>query len=55
MNDYRDDFLQIQNKPDKWSPVIRHRKAKLVKVGTWLFGLLPVYEIRYTEWEENDT
>ena len=52
MNDFRDDFLQIQNVPDQWLPKIKTRKIEQIKIGTWFFGLLPVYELRFTQWEE---
>lgn len=48
-----DDFIRIINKPDQYKPEVWTRELKRVNVGTWLFGLLPVYEYRYTEWEKN--
>ena len=52
MNDYRDNFMQIQNRPDQWKPTVRHRKLRMVKTGTWFFGLLNTYAFVYTDWEE---
>jgi len=54
MNDYEDDFVRIINKPDQYKPELWTRDLRRVKVGTWLFGLLPVHEYRYTEWEKNE-
>lgn len=53
MNDYRDEFLIIQNVPDQWNPIVKHRVPKLVKTGTWFFGLLNTYEIQFSEWKDN--
>ncbi len=50
MNNFNDDFLRIRNVPDKWLPEVEHRTLYRVQVGTWLFGLLPVYEYRFTDW-----
>ena len=50
MNNYEDDFIRIINKPNQFIPEIWQRQLERVKVGTWLFGLLPVYEYRYTPW-----
>lgn len=53
MNDYRDEFMQIQNRPDQWKLTVRHRKLRMVKTGTWFFGLLNTYALVYTDWEES--
>jgi hypothetical protein len=50
MNNFNDDFLRIRNVPDKWLPEVEYRTIYRVQVGTWLFGLLPVYEYRFTDW-----
>lgn len=47
---YEDDFLRIINRPDQYMPEIWHRRLERVKVGTHFFGLLNLYEYRYTEW-----
>ena len=52
LTNYQDDFLRIRNVPDQYTPVVEHRRLERVQIGTWLFGLLPVYEYRYTEWEK---
>ena len=52
MNDYRDEFMQIQNRLDRWKPTVRHRKLRMVITGTWFFGLLNKYALVYTDWEE---
>ena len=54
LTNYQDDFLRIRNVPDQYTPVVEHRRLERVQIGTWLFGLLPVYEYRYTEWEKTD-
>jgi hypothetical protein len=53
VNNYEDDFIRIINKPDQYKPEVWTRKLKRLKVGTWLFGLLPVYAYEFTEWEKN--
>ena len=53
MTNYEDEFIRIINKPDQYAPEVWTRELKRVNVGTWLFGLLPVYEYQYTEWEKN--
>lgn len=52
MTDYDDEFMQVRNVPDRWRPIIRHRKLRMVKTGTWFFGLLNAYRLEYAEWEE---
>ena len=52
MTDFEDDFIKIINKPDQYMPEIWHRQIELIKVGTWFFGLLPVYKWQYTRWEK---
>lgn len=51
MNDKDDEFLQIRYKLDQWKPVVKHRELRMVKTGTWFFGLLSTYRLEYTEWE----
>ena len=53
LTNFEDDFLRIYNRPDQYAPEVWHRKLERVKVGTWFFGLLPVYKYFYTEWEKN--
>lgn len=55
LTNFEDDFLRIYNRPDQYMPEIWHRKLERVLIGTWFFGLLPVYEYRYTEWEKQLT
>jgi hypothetical protein len=52
MNDFNDDFLRIRNVPNQWLPEIEHRQLYRVRVDTWFFGLLPVYEYRFTDWQK---
>jgi hypothetical protein len=47
-----DEFLQIRYSFDKWKPSVRSRELKMVKTGTWLFGLLGTYRLVYTAWTE---
>jgi len=53
MTNFEDEFLRIRNRPDQYAPEMEHRQIVRVQVGTWLFGLLPVYVYRFTEWEKN--
>ena len=54
LTNHQDDFIRVRNRPDQYMPEIEHRHIERVKVGTWFFGLLPVYEYRYTEWEKEE-
>ena len=54
LTNFEDDFLRVRNRPDQYMPEVWHRKLDRVQVGTWLFGLLPVYEYFYTEWEKQE-
>ena len=54
LTNFEDNFLRVRNRPDQYMPEIWHRKLDRVQVGTWLFGLLPVYEYFYTEWEKQE-
>jgi len=47
-----DNFLRIRYVPDRFYPIVEHRTLERKKVGTWLFGLLPVYEYFYSDWVE---
>lgn len=53
MNDYEDEFLRIRNRLDQYKPEVWHRNLEMVKVGTWFFGLLSIYELRPTAWEKD--
>lgn len=48
---YDNDFYQVRYRFDAWNPEVRHRKLRMVKTGTWFFGLLNTYRIEYTEWD----
>jgi len=52
MNNYESDTLRVINKPDKFAPELWHCEIERIKIGTWFFGLLPVYEYKYTEWKK---
>ena len=47
-----DKLLKVRYSVDKWKPTVRHRRLKIVKTGTWLFGLLNTYKLVYTDWIE---
>jgi hypothetical protein len=47
-----DEFMRVQYVVDKFEPIIEYRTIKRKKVGTWLFGLLPVYRYFYSDWSE---
>ena len=47
-----DEFLQARYTFDKWKPTVRSRKLRMVKTGSWLFGLLGTYKLVYTDWTE---
>ena len=46
------EYMQVIRTTDRFNPVIRTRTLEKRKVGTWLFGLLPVYEYFYSNWIE---
>jgi len=58
LTNYQDDFIRVRNRPDQYMPELEYRELKQIKVGTWLFGLLPIYKYEFTEWNkqgvEND-
>ena len=47
-----DEFLKAKYNIDTWRPTVRSRQLKMVKTGTWLFGLLGTYRLVYTDWRE---
>ena len=47
-----DDFLKVRYNFNAWKPTVLSRRLKMVKTGTWMFGLLNTYKIVYTEWTE---
>ena len=55
LTNYQDDFLRIRNKPDCYAPEVQHRELERVLVGRWFFGLLPIYEYRYTAWQKEES
>lgn len=54
LTNFEDDFTRIRNRPDQFLPEIWHRRLEQVEIGTWFFGLLPIYEYRYTEWVKEE-
>ena len=47
-----DEFLKARYNCDTWKPTVRSRRLKMVKTGTWMFGLLNRYKLVYTDWVE---
>jgi hypothetical protein len=47
-----DEFLKVRYNFDTWKPTIHSRQLKMIKTGTWLFGLLGTYRLVYTDWIE---
>jgi hypothetical protein len=47
-----DKFFRTRYAFDKWHPTIEYRTLERKNVGSWLFGLLPVYKYFYSEWKE---
>ncbi len=45
-----DEFIRVRYVPYQLEPIFEHRTIKKEKIGTWLFGLLPVYKYFYSEW-----
>lgn len=44
------EFVRMRYVADRYEPIIEHRTIKREQVGTWLFGLLPVYRYFYSDW-----
>ena len=51
--EFKDDFFIIQNMPDRYKPIVKHRELKMIKTGTCFFGLLNTYKLTYTDWKES--
>jgi hypothetical protein len=47
-----DEFLKVRYNFNTWRPTVLSRRLKMVKTGTWMFGLLGTYRLVYTEWME---
>ena len=47
-----DEFLKAKYNLNTWRPTVRSRRLKMVRTGTWLFGLLGTYRLVYTDWVE---
>ena len=47
-----DEFLKVRYNFNTWRPTVRSRRLKMVKTGTWFFGLLNTYKLVYTDWIE---
>jgi hypothetical protein len=48
-----DEFIRMRYTLDQMEPTIEHRTIEREQVGTWLFGLLPVYRYYYSEWTKS--
>jgi hypothetical protein len=46
------DYMQVRYTADRFKPIIRTKTLERKKIGSWLFGLLPVYEYYYSDWSE---
>jgi hypothetical protein len=46
------EFMRMRYVADRYEPVIEYRTLEREQVGTWLFGLLPVYRYFYSDWIE---
>jgi hypothetical protein len=44
------DYMKVTYALDQFKPVIHTRTLEREQVGTWLFGLLPVYRYFYSDW-----
>jgi len=49
-----DEFLRVYYVLYQEAPIIEYRKIEKEKVGTWLFGVLPVYRYFYSEWKAQE-
>jgi len=49
-----DEFLRMLYVPYQEAPIVEYREIQKEKVGTWLFGLLPVYKYFYSEWKAQE-
>jgi hypothetical protein len=47
-----DEYLKAKYNLDTWRPIVRSRQLRMVRTGTWLFGLLGTYKLVYTDWIE---
>jgi hypothetical protein len=47
-----DEFYQVRYSFNKWKPTVKSRELKMIKIGTWFFGLLGIYKLIYTDWTE---
>ena len=45
-----DDFIRVRYIPEQDAPIAEYRTLEREQVGTWLFGILPVYRYYYSEW-----
>jgi hypothetical protein len=46
------EFMRMRYVSDMYEPVIEYRTLEQEQVGTWLFGLFPLYRYFYSEWSE---
>lgn len=46
------EYMKVRYVADRFNPVVKVRRIEKRRVGSWLFGLLPVYEYFYSDWSE---
>jgi hypothetical protein len=49
------EYMKVVYTTDSFKPVIMTRTIERRQTGTWLFGLLPVYEYYYSAWKQADS
>jgi hypothetical protein len=47
-----DEYLKVRYNIDTWRPTVRSRQLRMIRTGSWFFGLLGTYRLVYTEWME---
>jgi hypothetical protein len=46
------EYMQVRYTADRFKPIIRTKTLERKKIGSWLFGLLSVYEYYYSDWSK---
>ena len=47
-----DEYLKARYNLDTWRPAVKSRELRMIRTGSWLFGLLGTYRLVYTAWTE---
>ena len=47
------EYMKVVYTLDRLNPVILTRTLERKQVGSWLCGLLPVYEYYYSDWKQD--